>query len=68
MLTLKWIKTLLLTGVEECSALAGVSILVFSFFLARVEIWCAASEDPSAKLTAGYVRAVLLGVIIKQEV
>lgn len=68
MLTLKWIKKLLLTGVEECSALAGVGILFFSFFLARGEVCRATSEKPSSELAAGYVRAVLLGVIIKQEV
>lgn len=51
-----------------CSALAGVGILFVPFCLARGEVWCATSEKPSAKLTAGYVRAVLLGVTINHEV
>lgn len=64
-LTHKWVKRLLLTGVENCSALAEVGIFFFPSFLARGQVWCAISEMPSM---TEYARAVLLRVIIKQEV
>lgn len=68
MLTLKWIKELLLTGVEECLSFAGAGVLVLFFFACQGEFWRTTAETPRAKLTAPYVRAVFLGVIIKQEV